>query len=131
MEQTNYLLQEILQEIREVKAHVIPAPNVGPAATFAQSSPAGSGSHVMSPHNFSKMLGSATSNERAKIATVFTMRKANRTPEEQAKINDRVAKMKAARMAKKSSAGGEAESYSTAEERTRKRKIHRNRTRKA
>jgi hypothetical protein len=56
--------------------------------------------------------------------TAAAIRKASRTLEEQTKIDERVAKMKAARDAKKSAAGGGAE-------RTRKRKIHRSRTRKA
>jgi hypothetical protein len=41
-------------------------------------------------------------------AAAAAVRKANRTPEEQAKIDDRVAKMKAAREAKKAAAGGAA-----------------------
>lgn len=191
---TNVLLQEILQEIREVKAHVIPA------QTKLSTAPVGSGGQLISSPNFTKMLGSARSEERAQVGTLLgtmapkkvispgwvlkpytnvfpqcdleevedeeeaevelasaggvvvptkkrlskeekwalspeqkhalkemkcaaaAVRKANRTPQEQAKIDDRVAKMKAAREAKKAGAGGE---------RTRKRKIHRSRTRKA
>ena len=49
-------------------------------------------------------------------AAAAALRKANRTPEEQAKIDERVAKMKAAREAKKAAAGGSAESASDEEE---------------
>ena len=49
-------------------------------------------------------------------AAAAALRKANRTPEEQAKIDERVAKMKAAREAKKAGAGGAAESASSEEE---------------
>ena len=49
-------------------------------------------------------------------AAAAAVRKANRTPEEQAKIDERVAKMKAAREAKKAGAGGAAESASSEEE---------------
>ena len=54
-------------------------------------------------------------------------RKASRSPEEQAKINARVAAMQADRASKKASAGG---SPSAEERQTRKRKNRRNRTRK-
>jgi len=148
MKETNYLLQEILQEIREVKAHVIPTPNVRPAAASALSSPAGSGSPVilgqkpltqdwiLKPYEKGPKKGAnrwyhEKSNTFSNQFHNMSIKKSFRSPEDQAKIDERVAKMKAAREAKRSAAGGAAESYSTAEERTRKRKIHRNRTRKA
>jgi len=97
---------------------------------FPESRPAGksnaasaSASAVVLPtkKRLSKEDKAALSPEQKKAlkeqkAAAAAVRKANRTPEEQAKIDERVAKMKAARDAKKSAAGGAAESASDEEE---------------
>ena len=96
---------------------------------FPESRPAGksnaasSSSAVVLPtkKRLSKEDKAALSPEQKKAlkeqkAAAAAVRKANRTPEEQAKIDERVAKMKAARDAKKSAAGGAAESASSEEE---------------
>ena len=96
---------------------------------FPESRPAGksnaasSSSAVVLPtkKRLSKEDKAALSPEQKKLlkeqkAAAAAVRKANRTPEEQAKIDERVAKMKAARDAKKSAAGGAAESASDEEE---------------
>ena len=95
---------------------------------FPESRPAGksnaaSSSAVVLPtkKRLSKEDKAALSPEQKKAlkeqkAAAAAVRKANRTPEEQAKIDERVAKMKAAREAKKAGAGGAAESASSEEE---------------
>jgi hypothetical protein len=198
---TESLLREILQEIRQVKAHFIPPPVVshssptGPIRNgWAAAEPAKKGPHAGSPRwykantedyryefpavsplnrpsavasagggenencpaeSFSgpPQLPNATRNARLmsrmskedvaglskndkkrrcelkKLAS--EERKASRSPEEQAKIDARVAAMQAGRAKSKAAAGGEPSAEESAEERqTRKRKNHRNHTQK-
>jgi hypothetical protein len=173
---TESLLREILQEIRQVKAHFIPPPVVshssptGPIRNgWAAAEPAKKGPHAGSPRwykantedyryefpavsplnrpsavasagggenencpaeSFSgppqlpnatrnaRLMGRMTKDEQAALSKEDRMRrcelkkmvseerKASRSPEEQAKINAKVAKMQAARSATRSSAGG-------------------------
>ena len=98
-------------------------PEARPAGKSNAASASASASAVVLPtkKRLSKEDKAALSPEQKKAlkeqkAAAAAVRKANRTPEEQAKIDERVAKMKAARDAKKSAAGGAAESASSEEE---------------
>jgi hypothetical protein len=142
------LLQEILQEIREVKAHVIPAPET----RYSVVSSAGGGENENCPaDSFSgppqlpnatrnaRLMGRMTKEAKAGLSKedkkrfcelkkmASEERKASRSPEEQAKIDARVAAMQAGRAKSKAAAGGEP---SAEERQTRKHKNRRNRTRK-
>ena len=98
-------------------------PEARPAGKSNAASASASASAVVLPtkKRLSKEDKAALSPEQKKAlkeqkAAAAAVRKANRTPEEQAKIDERVAKMKAAREAKKAGAGGAAESASSEEE---------------
>jgi hypothetical protein len=94
-------------------------PETRPSAGKAKA-PAG-GADLPDKKRLSKEEKAALSPEQKKLlkatrAAASAARKAARTPEEQAKIDARVAKMKAARAAKKAAAGGAGESASDEEE---------------
>ena len=96
-------------------------PESRPSGKSNAASSSASGVVLPTKKRLSKEDKAALSPEQKKAlkeqkAAAAALRKANRTPEEQAKIDERVAKMKAAREAKKAGAGGAAESASSEEE---------------
>ena len=150
---TESLLREILQEIREVKAYVIPAPETRysvlasaggdenencPAESFTgppQLPNATRNKRLMGRMAKEEIAGLSKEDKKRRCELkqlASEERKASRSPEEQAKINAKVAAMQAGRASKKSAGGGPyAEEGEASEERqTRKRKNRRNRTRK-
>jgi hypothetical protein len=151
---TNHLLREILQEIRDVKAYVIPAPetrysvlaSAGGGENENENCPAESFSgppQLPNATRNTRLMGRMTKEEQKGLSKedrkrrcelkkmASEERKASRSPEEQAKIDARVAAMQAGRAISKAAAGGGPSAEESVEERkTRKRKNRRNLTQK-
>jgi hypothetical protein len=123
-------LREILQEIRDVKAYVIPAPET----RYSVLASAGGGENENCPAEGltgppqlpnatrnARLMGRMRKEDVAGLSKQDKMRRcelkkqaseeriASRSPEEQAMINAKVAKMQAARSATRASAGGASE----------------------